>query len=66
MNGYNIGLSRDLVGTMSKYTDFLRRYTHTQARTKYSKLLVEETSVVDALPTKAPSPYTDTGIRLPG
>ncbi len=66
MNGYNIGLSRDLVGTMSKYTDFLRRYTHTQARTKYSKLLVEETSVVDALSTKTLSSNTKTYVLIPG
>jgi len=65
MHVYSKGLSLNLVETISKYTDFLHHYTHTEARTKYSKLLVKETSVVDALSTKTLSSNTKTYVVIP-
>jgi len=37
MNVYSMGLSLDLVETLSKFMDFLCCYTHTEARSKSCK-----------------------------
>ncbi len=66
MNVYSIGLSLDLVETISECADFLHRYTHTEARSKSCKLLVKETLVVDALSMKTLSSNTKTYVLIPG